>query len=104
MPRILCRHFRHCAPIVPTSGDSAHPYVMHQFVRRGYVAQIPLNIRDMNLLRRGGWVFVYVDVTAPDKIPMAHTCVGFCRHAIGVSRGRAITPDGLYRYLCRWHA
>ncbi len=101
MPRILCRHFCHCAPIVPCMRGTGRPYVMHQFVRRGCVAQISLGMRDMNLLRRGGWAFVYVDVPAPKNIRMANTCVGFCRNAIGMRHGGIFTPDDLYRHLVR---
>lgn len=98
LPRILCRNFRHCAPIVPT----AHGLVMYQFVRHKHVARIKLRPRDLSILYRHQWRFIFIPVDAsPDfysHIMHVHTCVGLCRAALR-HKYRAITPDALYRRI-----
>ncbi len=100
-PRILCRRFRHCAVIVPASRGADKPFVLHQFVRRGVVAQIPINVRDMNLLRAYGWVFVHIDrgVATGGGV----TCVQYAKRVCGVRRLWIQRPDALWRML-QWRA
>ncbi len=101
LPRVICRHFRHCAPIVPAMHGANHPWVMYQFVRRGTVIQIPLSTRDMNILRAHGWVFMHVNTTPNTKISNVRTCVDLSQHVIGRNPRWYQTPDGLYRELQR---
>ncbi len=100
MPRIFCKKFRHCAPIIPTPGG-VQPYVMHQFVRPGHVVKIPLTVRDMNMLRAAGWVMVAVNVVPhTDDMRGAKTCVQLARRAIGWRNRIWIQrPDALYRSI-----
>ncbi len=101
MPRIFCRHFRHCAPIVPNSGDATRSYMLYQFVRHGNIVKIPLNMRDIKLLRNAGWVFMWRDANVPTIIPNARTCVGLCCNMLGIKNRLILTPDDLYRALHR---
>ncbi len=98
LPRLLCRNFRHCAPVVPSMMGGEKPFVMYQFVRRGIIAQIPLNMRDMNLLRKYGWQFVHVD-TAPCCAQKGLTCVQFTKRVCGIKSARLQRPDALWREL-----
>ncbi len=97
MPHILCRHFKHCAPIIPAPIDAPKPFIMQQFVRKGTVIQIPINMRDMNLLRLCGWVFVYVAATP--QAGRGCTCVQFTKSVCGIRHGIVQRPDGLYNLL-----
>lgn len=98
LPRILCRHFRHCAPIVPT----ARGLVMYQFVRHKTIARIKLRPRDLGTLYRHGWRFIFIPTDPPtdfdSHIMCAYTCVGLCRRALH-GNIHAITPDALYRRI-----
>ncbi len=100
LPRVLCRRFKHCAPIVATS-DHGRQFVMHQFIRPGHIIQIGMNVRDMNLLRRRGWVFIQTNEIPNNNWHGAITCVDLCRHVMGWRRRLLQTPDGLYKQLMR---
>lgn len=97
LPQVVCRHFRHCAVILPAAPGATKPFVMHQFVRAGTVAKIPINTRDMNLLRAHGWVFVHVG-----RVPSEGggvTCVQYAKSVCGVHSAFVQTPDALWRRL-----
>lgn len=109
-PKIFCRKFKHCAPVFKVCDDM---YIMLQFVRRGYVAQISVNEHGINLLRAQGWEFINLDNDAsnstaniyddnmrPDII-MAESCVDLCMTVIGMHAPYIKTPYGLYKKLKR---
>lgn len=103
LPRIVCRHFKHCAPIVP-SGDARKTMVMYQFVHRNKIVPIPITARGLRTLRAHGWAVVCVaGVTPPPDLARAcaPTCVAFTKRACGMRRARIQTPDALYKYLRR---
>lgn len=107
LPKIICRKWRHCAPIVPdvVAGDTL---TMYQFVRRGCVAPIALTPRDINILCAHGWRFICVrDAVAENDFALwaqsgargCVTCVQLSRRAIGWRGQRWQTPAGLMREL-----
>lgn len=98
MPRIFCRRFRHCAPIVIRPGGEMH---MYQFVRRGHIAQIQIRMRDIHILRAHGWLFICIPHCNAQKfnIRHAHTCVALTCDVIGIDKWRPLTPDALFRKL-----
>lgn len=99
LPRVLCRHFRHCAPIITAPG-AKKPLVMYQFVTRHKIARLALDVRDMNTLRRHGWKFVCIPNATPQTDNMRGiTCVDFTKHVIGIRRARIQTPDALFKYI-----
>lgn len=97
-PRIFCRRFRHCAPIII---DQNGKMIMHQFVGRKNIVPIPLTMRDLRLLRAHGWTFVCIPHAAQHYFTAHHarTCVGFTCRTIDMPWPHPITPDGLYRKL-----
>lgn len=98
IPNILCRKFKHVAPIVPHNNK----LIMYQFVTRGYVKKMVLQIRDIQILRAHGWKFIYVDgATMPvDFNPYAaYTCVDLAKRAIGIHNWQIQTPLALYKRL-----
>lgn len=101
LPRVLCRRFRHCAPIIPTP-DIAGQMIMYQFIRHGKIAQITLNMRDIKILAAHGWQFVYLPGDAPNMATVrAWSCVGLSKHAARIHNRRILTPNGLYRFLTK---
>ncbi|MBR2286131.1 MAG: hypothetical protein IJ866_01600 [Alphaproteobacteria bacterium] len=99
LPRLLCRRFRHTAPIFQTGKK----LIMYQFVRYGHIEKIYLTTRDISILRAHGWQFVYVPIDAPSDFHThhAHSCVGLSKCALGLRARFIQTPLGLYRYLNR---
>ena len=98
LPRILCRRFRHCAPIICDNKD----LIMYQFVRYNHIAVIHLHARDIEILRSHGWKFIYISPDTPiDKFypTFTYSCVGLCKHALGIRSIFIQTPYALYRYL-----
>ena len=99
LPRILCRNFRHCAPVI--AGPSpTKSFVMYQFVTHRNIARVTLNSRDMNILRAYGWFFICVPNIIPDTgVRGGITCVEFTKRVIGLRCARIQTPDALFKYL-----
>lgn len=102
LPRILCRHFRHAAPIAPTKNPKK-PFIMYQYIKRRQIAKIELSPRDIKLLQNRGWRFVYIPRDLPHGFnPMhAHSCVDLSKRAIGLDAPFIMRPDALYKYLCQ---
>ena len=98
LPRIFCKHFRHCAPIVCTQKS----LVMYQFVKRNHIARIPLKPRDIGILKAHGWQFVYISPTASRQTPdikSAYSCVDLSKRVIGIKSIFIQTPNALYKHL-----
>lgn len=95
LPRILCGKIKHCAPIEMTSDN----LIMHQFISRGNIAQIKLNMRDIKILTAHGWRFVYLPCDTPRDLDTcrAWTCVQFCKYAIGMRNIFIQTPNELFK-------
>jgi len=75
---------------------------MYQFVRRMEIAQIPLGVRDIKILARHGWEFVWLrQRTARTGFARlrAYTCVQMAKNAIGMPGIWVQTPYGLYQRL-----
>ncbi|MGN0917474.1 MAG: hypothetical protein ACI4NZ_04710 [Candidatus Enterousia sp.] len=98
LPRIFCRRFRHCAPIIIGADGKMK---MYQFIHHGNVAKIPINMRDIRILRAHGWVFICLpDANFNKYMKRQHwTCVSFTCGAIGLPRPHPITPYGLYKKI-----
>lgn len=98
LPHVLCRKWRHCAPILTCPNDGT--MIMYQFVRRGKIAQIKLHLRDIKLLHAAGWRFIYLPITPQSNFTHgAWTCVDMTKRAIGISAPFVKTPNALYKKL-----
>ena len=97
LPRIFCRRFRHVAVIVPNVGG----LILYQFVRRGNIVKIPLQMRDIKILRVHGWRFFYLPCALPHDFDnvRAFTCVQMAKVAIRLRAICVQTPDALYKKL-----
>lgn len=100
IPNILCKKFKHVAPIVPRDNT----LIMYQFVRHGHIEQIKLHMRDIKVLKAHGWDFLYMDgASLPhDFNPYrARTCVDLTKRAIGLKDWHIQTPLALYKNLIK---
>ena len=97
LPKIFCRHFRHCAPIVCTGGK----LVMYQFTNIRNISEIYLNNRDISILHAYGWRFVYIPVDIQNDFdPMrAYSCVDLSKRALGIHNICIQTPTALYEHI-----
>ena len=99
LPRIICRKIKHVAPI------SVHndKIIMYQFTHSKNIRPIVLQMRDLQILQKYGWRYVYINGTLRNNFAKqkAKTCVGFTKNAIGVHNWKIQTPYALYKYLMR---
>lgn len=96
LPNIFCRNFKHCAVIVRGRAK----FTLYQFISHGCVEKIQLHARDMKMLRKYGWCFVYVPCDLPRNFPRKNwTCVNMAKDAIKMRAPFIQTPDALYRAL-----
>jgi len=96
LPRLFCRHFRHCAVILK---DKENKYILIQ-AGLGIRKLIVLQKRDLKILEQYGWVFVkFPTAGASCPMPYSTTCVGFVKRTLDIRAPFIWTPDQLYRYL-----
>ncbi|MBO4625949.1 MAG: hypothetical protein J5679_01570 [Alphaproteobacteria bacterium] len=98
LPRILCHHYRHCAPIVCTHNDM----IMYQFINRNHISQIHLGARDITILKAHGWKFVYMSPTNTIyniQNLRAYSCVDLVKQVLGIQSVCIQTPYALYKHL-----
>ncbi len=97
LPRIFCRRFRHCAPIVCVE----RKLIMYQFTNIHNITPIELNNRDIRILRAHGWRFIYVPIDVPDDFnpQYAYSCVDLSKHALGIKNKFTQTPYRLYKNI-----
>jgi hypothetical protein len=96
--RMVCRKYKHCAPIT-VSGNKT---VLYQFERPNRVIAIPIKRRDLTILGYYGWIFIKYDwIIIPEKIRQtrALTCVNFTKRACGIKNIKIQTPDALLKFL-----
>ena len=96
--RILCRKYKHCAPVIITANQT----VIYQFVNTGKIIPIKLRKNDLNRLTNYGWIFIKCNHTPIcDDICNIHalTCVQFTKRVYSIKKIFIQTPDALLRYL-----
>lgn len=96
--QIVCKHFRHCAPIFIKNNQG----IIYQFVSMNNIVKIHIKLRDIKILELHGWRFIrYNGKFNPDcqsKIKNI-TCVQFTKRVLGIKKTSIQTPDGLFRFL-----
>lgn len=96
LPNIFCKKFKHCAIIVRNEKN----FILYQFVSHGHIEQIRLCARDIKMLQKYGWCFVYVPCELPRNFPHRYwTCVNMAKDAIKMHTPFIQTPDALYRAI-----
>ena len=97
LPRMLCRRFRHCAPIICDKNN----LIMYQFINPKNIVKIKLRQRDIALLRAHGWQFIYISPNKNVNIDCIHaySCVDLSKQVAGIHSIFIQTPYGLYKHL-----
>ncbi len=96
--RILCRKYRHCAPILIMKDKC----IMYQFIARGKISLIALRLKDLNILKHYGWEFIKYDRKFIPRVKTkSYTCVQFTKQSIGINKITIQTPNALLKYLKR---
>ena len=97
LPRLICRKFKHVAPIAVHNDK----LVMYQFVRRNICVKVHLRMKDIKILNKNGWSFIYLtgDVPPNFNTKNVRTCVELAKRAIGLKRRLIQTPNAMYKYL-----
>lgn len=95
IPRIICRHFKHCVIITKRTKTMS----LHQFVHRNHVVRIAISERGIAQLESHGWVFVFMHRTPQKFNRHAWTCVNYVKQSVGIKKFWIQTPDALYKYL-----
>ncbi len=96
--KILCKNFRHCAPVIINKKD----VILYQFVNRKKIVPIQLKLRDINILAKYGWKFIkfktksFTPKTIKNK---SLTCVQFTKNVCGIKNIFIQTPDQLFKFL-----
>lgn len=96
--RILCRHFRHVAPILITKNKC----IIYQFTERNKITLICIRHKDLHILETYGWKFIkykckFTPRHALQTKPI--NCVQWTKRACGINKRYILTPDALFRYL-----
>ena len=94
--RILCKRFKHCAPLVV----QRNKIYLYQFVNKNNINIISLKKRDLLILEKYGWVFIkYNGIFNQDCVRPALTCVQFTKQSCNINNHKIITPYDLFKYL-----
>ena len=94
--RILCRRFRHCAPVIKTKTG----FILYQFVNRKNIVPIRLKSRDIKILEHNGWIFIKHKTSAARiHIKKSLTCVQFTKQVLGITGIFIQTPDQLFNFM-----
>lgn len=96
--KILCKKYRHVAPILITKNKC----IIYQFVRFNKVVLIPIKKRDLTVLQKYGWKFVKCTCKFTPKRAIKSkpiNCVQFTKRACGIKNIKIQTPDSLLKYI-----
>ena len=98
--RIICRKFKHCAPVVITKNKCK----LYQFTNRKNINIIEIKKRDIKILQQHGWIFIKYDTKIAPKHALkirAATCVQFTKNFCGIQKWAIQTPYALLKYLIK---
>ena len=96
--RILCRKYKHCAPIIIIANQA----IIYQFVNPKKIVAIHVRKHDLKRLEKYGWLFIKYNKSLSKKnVSNIHalTCVQFTKRVCGIKKINIQTPDALLRYL-----
>ena len=98
--RVLCRHFRHTAPIL-VIGDRC---IIYQFISPRQISLIAVRTKDLKILKMFGWKFIKYHGKFTPQITLKQkniNCVQFTKHACNIKNIFIQTPDSLFKYLTK---
>ena len=100
LPRLFCKNFRHCAPIIISGRDADAPYML-QFTAPGRIYKLNMTGDAVKRLQTFGWKMVYTSGALPMNcnVMRAHSCVDLCKRVLQLRAPLIQTPDALYRRI-----
>ena len=96
--RILCKKYRHVAPVLITPKKCT----IYQFVRFNKVVPIPIKKRDLIILQKHEWKFVKYACKFDPELAIKTkpiNCVQFTKRACRIKNITIQTPDALLKYI-----
>lgn len=96
-PKIFCKKYKHCAPII----KKGNQYILIQFIKYKNIKYIKLNKRDLTLLHNAGWDFIKINCNPNYDFKNTRTCVSLVKKIIGLRIFFIQTPYALYKKLKR---
>ncbi len=96
LARMLCKKYKHCAPIIVNTKN----IVIYQFVHMNKIVKIIRPKSDLNRLCQHGWLFIKYN-TQPKQIikKKCFTCVQFTKYVCGIKNIWIQTPLDLFKYI-----
>lgn len=98
LTRVVCRNFKHCAPVV----IKKNKYKLYQFTNRKNINIIEMKKRDIKILEKYDWQFIKYNIKSVPQNALnirALTCVQFTKRFCGIEKITIQTPDALLKYL-----
>lgn len=97
IPQIICSRFKHVAPIILNNKKMS----LLQFAGKHNIQHINLKMRDIKILKKHGWKFIFTSNNIPQNfIPdRAWSCVDLTKRALNIKNIFIQTPNALYKYL-----
>ena len=98
LARIICKNFKHCAPVIITKNKCK----IYQFTKTNKITIINVKKRDIKILEKYGWQFIrYNTKSVPQNALHIHalTCVQFTKKFCCIKKIAIQTPDALLKYL-----
>ncbi len=97
-PKLFCRKYKHCAPILINKNNE---YIMLQFIKKNHIKKIILTLDSLKLLRNAGWEFINIYNIKSYNYKKSKTCVDLTKKVIGLYAPFIQTPYKLYKKLKR---
>lgn len=96
--QILCKNFKHVAPVLVSNNKC----VIYQFVHLNKIVLISIKRRDLQILAKYGWKFIkYNCKFTPERAIKTKplNCVQFTKRACRIKNIHIQTPDALFEYV-----
>ena len=96
LARMLCKKYKHCAPIIIDNKN----IVIYQFVHMNKIVKIIRPKCDLNRLCQNGWVLIKYHTQPKQNIKKkCLTCVQFTKYVCGIKNIWIQTPLDLFKYI-----
>ena len=98
LAHIICKNFKHCAPVIIIKNKCK----LYQFTNRKNINIITLKRRDIKILEQYGWQFVKYKIKSVPQNALnirALTCVQFTKKFCGIKKISIQTPDSFLKFV-----
>lgn len=97
IPRIFCGKIKHVAPILVNKNE----LVLYQFINHNNVVKIKIKMRDIYILKKNGWRFLFLcgDLDTNINKKRFFTCVQMTKIMLNINDWKIQTPAALFEKL-----